>query len=195
MPRRSPTLVFSAHADTNFPAHALRRLPGGVIEGHLDNFSGVQTVMAAYFSGRMTAPNVRIELTYGEEVDMAGAREVATTLGPRDVVIVIDVTGTATKKDFVIEKCRSARLRRFLVERLEGMSYDIYRDCPDPISDQDEVEVYKEVSRHTCFLGVPVWGGDYNAGLVRCREKSLRAISEAVVRLAEGFEKFYETTK
>lgn len=191
LPRRAPTLVFSAHADTNFPAHSLRRLPGGVLDGHLDNFSGVQALMSAYFSGRLTMPNVRVALTHGEEVDMAGAREVAATLRPADVAIVIDVTGTPTRRDFVIEKCRSARLRRFLMERLDSLSYDLYSGCPDPVSDQDEVEVYKQVCRHTCFLGVPVWGGDYNRGVVRCRARSLKAIAEAVARLAEGFAGFY----
>ena len=33
-------LIISCHADTNFTSHSLKKLPGGIIEGHLDNFAG-----------------------------------------------------------------------------------------------------------------------------------------------------------
>ena len=178
-------LVISCHADTNFTSHSLKKLPGGIIEGHLDNFAGVYAVMQAYFSGKMNRANVRIELTYGEEKGLLGAQEVAKTVKPDDIVLVVDVTGTPTQKDFVIEKCREPKLQEFLRKALKGLSYDLYADCPDPISQSDEVDVYSKVCRYTCFIGVPVTGGDYNAGLVRCREQSLSAIAEAL-RLASG---------
>jgi hypothetical protein len=79
---KTPQLVISCHADTGFPAHRLNRERGACV-GHLDNFVGVHAVMNAYFSGRMDAPNLRIELTYGEETGMAGAYEVLETLSNR----------------------------------------------------------------------------------------------------------------
>ena len=178
-------LIVSAHADTNFSSHRLKKLPGGLVEGHLDNFSGVHAVMKAYFSGKMTGENVRIELTYGEEKGLLGAQEVAKMLKPDDVVLVVDVTGTSTEKDFVVEKCRDPGLRELLKKALAGLSYDLYADCPDPVSQSDEVDVYSKVCRKSCFIGVPVTGGDYNAGVVQCRERSLEAIAEAICRLAE----------
>ena len=177
-------LVISAHADTNFSSHRLKKLPGGAVEGHLDNFSGVHAVMKAYFSGKITGDNVRIELTYGEEKGLLGAKEVAKTLCPDDVVLVVDVTATPTEKDFVVEKCSEPELQRFLKKALAGLSYDLYPDCPDPVSQSDEVDVYSKVCRRTCFIGVPVTGGDYNAGAVRCKEWSLEAIAEALCRIA-----------
>jgi len=177
-------LVISAHADTNFSSHSLKKLPGGIVEGHLDNFSGVHAVMKAYFSGRISRNNVRIELTYGEEKGLLGAQEVAKTLKPDDVVLVVDVTGTSTEKEFVVEKCRDPKLQQFLKKAFAGLSYDLYPDCPDPVSQSDEVDVYSKVCRQTCFIGVPVTGGDYNAGVVRCKEKSLDAIAEALCQIA-----------
>ena len=180
-------LVISAHADTNFPSHRLKKLPGGIVEGHLDNFSGVHAVMLAYFSGKMSRDNVRIELTYGEEKGLLGAMDVAKTLKPGDVVLVVDVTATPTKKDFVVEKCRDPELRKKLEKAFQGLSYDLYPDCPDPVSQSDEVDVYSKVCRRTCFIGVPVTGGDYNAGVVKCRQKSLIAIAEALCQAANQF--------
>ena len=179
-------LVISAHADTNFSSHRLKKLPGGLVEGHLDNFSGVHAVMKAYFSGKMNQDNVRIELTYGEEKGLLGAQEVAKTLKPADTVLVVDVTGTPTQKDFVVEKCRDPQLQALLKKAFAGLSYDLYPDCPDPVSQSDEVDVYSKVCRRTCFIGVPVTGGDYNAGVVKCRERSLDAIAEAICRAADG---------
>jgi hypothetical protein len=46
-----------------------------------------------------------LEITYAEETTMEGAREVARTLSKADIVLVVDVTGTPTQKDIVIEKC------------------------------------------------------------------------------------------
>ena len=102
-------LVISAHADTNFRRHSLA-VRGGEYLGHLDNLVGVHAVMLAYFSGRLAPGRARIELTYGEEEDFAGARRVAPTLGPRDLVAVVDVTATPTRAGFVIEKCGDRRL-------------------------------------------------------------------------------------
>lgn len=178
-------LVISAHADTNFSSHRLKKIPGGIAEGHLDNFSGVHAVMKAYFSGKMSKGNVRIELTYGEEKGLLGAKEVAKTLRSDDTVLVVDVTATPTKKEFVIEKCREPELRKFLKKALAGLSYDLYPDCPDPVSQSDEVDVYFPICRQTCFIGVPVTGGDYNAGVVRCKESSLEAVAEALCRMAK----------
>ncbi len=170
-------LVISAHADTNFPSHRLKKLPGGIVEGHLDNFSGVHAVMLAYFSGKMSRDNVRIELTYGEEKGLLGAMDVAKTLKPGDVVLVVDVTATPTQKDFVVEKCKDMGLQKSLKKAFRGLSYDLYPDCPDPVSQSDETDVYSKVCRRTCFIGVPVTGGDYNAGVVRCKKK--RVFSKA----------------
>jgi hypothetical protein len=147
----------------------------------------VHAVMNAYFSGRMASDSLRIELTYGEETDMAGAYEVQRTLSPDDVVVVVDVTGTETEREITIEKCQSPRMRQFVSEALEGLSYALYEDCPDPIADEDESDVYRERLENVFFLGIPCAGGDYNAGVVSCRESSIRTASEALVRLAERF--------
>ena len=176
-------LVISCHADTGFPSHRLER-SGDLYRGHLDNFAGVYAVMRAYFSGELPPDGVRIELTDGEETDMAGARRVAAALDPNDLVVVVDVTGAPTDADFTLEKCRLPALQRFLAVALEGLDYDLYEDCPDPVSDSDESDVYAEVCPATCFLGIPVVGGDYNAGEVVCREQSLAAAAEALVRIA-----------
>ncbi|HSW40161.1 MAG TPA: hypothetical protein VLL97_11785 [Acidobacteriota bacterium] len=155
--------------------------------GHLDNFAGVHAVMNAYFSGRMASDSLRIELTYGEETDMEGAYEVQATLSPEDVVVVVDVTGTETERDITIEKCQSPRMRQFVSAALEGLSYELYENCPDPIADEDESDVYREKLENVFFLGIPCAGGDYNSGVVSCREASVRTASEALVRLAERF--------
>jgi hypothetical protein len=181
-------LVISCHADTGFASHRLRRRRGGVLVGHLDNFVGVHAVMMAYFSGRLDQDCVRIELTHGEEKGLLGAREVCRTLDRDDVVAVVDVTGTRTRKAVCIEKCRDAELRAFLRRCLRGLSYVLYEGCPDPVSTVDEVDVYCRRCRRTFFLGIPVQGGDYNAGVVRCRQRSIDAAAEAVCRIAEGYE-------
>ena len=178
-------LVISCHADTGFPTQRLAR-DGDRYRGHLDNFAGVFAVMRAYFSGELPAAGVRIELTEGEETDMSGARRVAETLSPGDVVIVVDVTGAETAADFTIEKCREPGLRRLLEAALAGLDYDLYDDCPDPISATDESDVYSETCPWTCFLGIPVGGGDYNLEEVVCREASLAAAAAALIRIARA---------
>jgi hypothetical protein len=183
-------LVISCHSDTGFRQHAMRRLEHGMLEGHMDNFVGVHAVMLAYFSGRLHQPYIRIELTYGEETDMAGAYEVLDTLYKQDVVLVVDVTGTPTEADFVIEKCRNQEMQRFLWDALSGLAFDMYDDCPDPIADSDETDVYDEKCPYVCFLGIPCLGGDYNEGPVRCRQKSIEQIAEALCRIAEAFPRF-----
>jgi hypothetical protein len=195
-------LVISCHADTGFTAHWLRREEGGsagaspspgrggLLHGHLDNFVGVHAVMRAYFSGRLTQDFVRIELTYGEEEDYAGSNRVLATLHEHDVVLVVDVTGTPTAKDFVIEKCKDEMLSRLLGASLDGMAYDLYPYCPDPVAWEDEVDVYARKCKQTCFLGIPCFGGDYNDGPVSCREASVGAVAEAICRVAEHFEAF-----
>lgn len=184
--KRKPHLVISCHADTGFQSHRLARVEGGY-HGHMDNFAGVHAVMNAYFSGRMDAESLRIELTYGEETDMEGAYEVLETLLPDDVVVVVDVTGIPTDRDITIEKCKTPRMRRFVQEALEGMSYALYEGCPDPIADEDESDVYREKLSNVFFLGIPCTGGDYNEGAVFCREESIKAASEAIIRFAEKF--------
>jgi hypothetical protein len=183
----SGRFVVSCHADTGFRSHRLRRLPDGTIEGHLDNFAGVHAVMTAYFSGRLDLPRVRIELTHGEEVDMAGAREVAATLGPDDLVVVVDVTGADTGALLGIEKCAAPALQAFVRSALGDLSYSLSAGCPDPVSDLDECDVYAGVVNRCFFLGIPCTGGDYNRGRVRCRPESLAAVAEALVRLARAF--------
>jgi hypothetical protein len=177
-------LVISCHADTGFKSHRLKRLPGGDVEGHLDNFAGCHAVMQAYFSGRMDHDRVRIELTWGEEIGLLGAKELVSSLDPKDLVVVVDVTGTPTEKDFVIEKCADRKARSFLDRALSGMRYDLYADCPDPVADSDESDVYVGRCPHTFFLGIPTTGGDYNEGAVRCRQASLDAVAEALCRIA-----------
>lgn len=178
-------LVISCHADTGFPGHRLERF-GDLYRGHLDNFAGVYAVMRAFFSGELPPGGVRIELTEGEETDMAGARRVAESLSSDDLVIVVDVTGAATDGDFTIEKCRAPELQEFLLATLDGFDFDLYDDCPDPVSDSDETDVYSQVCPWTFFLGIPVAGGDYNAGEVTCRESSLAAAAAALVRIARA---------
>jgi hypothetical protein len=183
---RKPQLVISCHADTGFPSHRLSRTERSC-RGHLDNFVGVHAVMNAYFSGRMDSPGLRIELTYGEETDMEGAYEVLETLSPEDVVVVVDVTGAATDCDLVIEKCSSPAMQSFVRIALEGLSYELHTGCPDPIADCDETDVYREKLENVFFLGIPCQGGDYNFGAVSCRDSSITAASEALIRLLEEF--------
>ena len=143
--------------------------------------------MNAYFSGRMNLPRIRIELTYGEETDMEGAYNVLATLLKDDCVIVVDVTGTPTNRDFVIEKCSSEKMQALVQNSLEGLSYDLYADCPDPVANEDECDVYKEKLQNVFFLGIPCTGGDYNEHAVTCRESGISAVSEALIRLATAF--------
>jgi len=179
-------LVLSCHADTGFARHRLTHAGDGLYRGHLDNFAGVWAVMRAFFSGRLPTGGVRVELTEGEEIDMAGARRVATTLAADDLVIVVDVTGAPTAADFTIEKCDDPDLARFLRQALDGLDYELSDDCPDPISESDECDVYSGLGFTTCFLGIPVSGGDYNESEVVCRESSLAAVAEALVRIAHA---------
>jgi hypothetical protein len=163
------------------------RLPGGIVEGHLDNFAGVHAVMTAYFSGRLCGPGIRIELTHGEETDMAGAREVCASLDPSDFVLVVDVTAAPAPVDFTIEKCADPETRRFVRAVLKGMRYALYAGCPDPVAQHDESDVYRTRCRRVCFLGVPCRGGDYNAGVVRCRIRHIEQAAVAICRMAEAF--------
>jgi hypothetical protein len=112
------TLVISCHADTGFKRHRLRLNRNGDYYGYLDNFVGVHAVMNAYFSGELDYPDIRIELTYGEETDMEGANEVMETLHPDDTVIVVDVTGAPTDSDITIEKCSDHDLIAFITDAL-----------------------------------------------------------------------------
>jgi hypothetical protein len=182
-------LVFSCHADTGFPTHSLFCREDRY-EGHLDNFAGVYGVMKAYFSGRITNEHTRIELTYGEETDMEGARQTAKTLSPQDTVFVVDVTATPTSADLVIEKCKNPAMRDYVACALKGLSYDLYEDCPDPVSCWDETDIYFQVTPYCCFLGVPCEGGDYNAGQVTCRRQSIDALAKAICRLSKEYPRF-----
>lgn len=182
-------LVISCHADTGFRSHRLSRLAGDRVEGHLDNFIGVHAVMTAYFSGRLCGPDIRIELTYGEEVDMAGAREVCATLSPKDTVLVVDVTAAPGSFDFTIEKCADPGMTSLVRGALKGMKYRLYRGCPDPVAQCDESDVYRTRCRRVCFLGIPCRGGDYNAGVVRSRLRYVEQCAEALGRIAEAYHK------
>jgi len=187
--------VISAHADTGFRSHSLDRLPGDVLRGPLDNFVGVYAVMKAFFSGKLTYDHVRIELTYGEEAGLLGAKKVLKTLHKNDLVAVVDVTGTETVKDFVIEKCRNSKLKSFLETALSGLSYDIYEDCPDPVSCFDETDIYVTKCPYTFFLGIPCTGGDYNLGPTSCREHSIDAVAQAVIQIAAAYPRFDTISK
>lgn len=180
-------LVFSCHADTGFDSHSLRRLDNGLLQGQLDNFVGVYSLMKAYFSGRLNQDYVRIELTYGEEEDFDGAYEILDTLDENDVVIVVDVTGTPTEASVVFEKCRDNKLAEFIRRALGDLAFDLYDHCPDPVCDEDETDVYSEKCKHTCFLGVPVFGGDYNEEAVMCHQDTPDQVAEAICRIAEAF--------
>lgn len=182
-----PVLVISCHADTGFKAHQLSIDKGGNYFGHLDNFIGVYAVMQAYFSGKINYENVRIELTYGEEDGMEGAYKVLKSLHKNDVAIVVDVTGIPTAKDITIEKCSDKWMQNFINKALDGMSYDLFEDCPDPIADEDESDVYREKLNKVCFLGIPCFGGDYNEGMVSARPKSVKAASQALIRIVKAF--------
>ncbi len=176
--------VISCHADTGFSEHSLEKKAAGAVSGHLDNFVGVHAVMQAYFSGQLGSKDIRIELTHGEEEDFAGAYEVLESLSAGDMVVVVDVTGAPTKKDLVIEKCRSKRMRQFVAGALEGLSYDLHKGCPDPVADEDETDVYSMKCEMCCLLAIPVSGGDYNETTVNCREESIAAATEALCRLS-----------
>lgn len=121
---------------------------------------------------------------------MEGAQQVAGTLTGEDVVIIVDVTGTPTEKDIVVEKCQSPIMQEYLRGALHGLIYDLYAGCPDPVSCYDETDVYSLVTPFCCFLGLPCQGGDYNAGHVSCRKNSVDALAEAVCRLSEYYPEF-----
>ncbi|MFB3891958.1 MAG: hypothetical protein ACE15C_08035 [Phycisphaerae bacterium] len=182
--------VISCHADTGFESHRLERLAGGLLCGHLHNFAGVYAVMRAFFSGRLNREHVRVELTWGEERGLLGAKDLVGTLNRDDLIAVVDVTGSPTEKAVSIEKCRSPRVREFLAECLAGLSCTIHEGCPDPVSTVDEADVYFPKCPYTFFLGIPVRGGDYNAGVCICRQESIDAASEAICRIAEGYGRF-----
>jgi hypothetical protein len=78
-------------------------------------------------------------------------------------------------------------MQAFVRAALECLSYDLHAGCPDPISDCDETDVYREKLANVFFLGIPCQGGDYNAGAVSCRVSSITAASEALIRLLEEF--------
>jgi len=184
-----PALVISCHADTGFKTHRLSIDKNGSYFGHLDNFVGVYAVMQAYFSGKINYDNVRIELTYGEEDGMEGAYKVLRSLHKNDVAVVVDVTGIPTKKDITIEKCSDKWMKNFIMGALAGISYDLFEDCPDPIADEDESDVYSQKLSKVCFLGIPCYGGDYNEEMVSALPKSIKAAAQALTRIIEAFNK------
>jgi hypothetical protein len=184
-----PMLVFSTHADTNFLAHSLRKKDDGYL-GFLDNFAGVHATMRAYFSGRIQGNHTRIVLTDHEETTFAGAFELREQLTPTDLVVVVDVTGIVGEWDFTIEKCRNSKVKQFLEKTLQGSNYVLFSDSPDPIAEEDEVNVYSEKCPYTFFLGVPCSGGDYNAEPVFCKEKSIQAVSDAIIAISQNYTNF-----
>ena len=64
-------------------------------------------------------------------------------------------------------------MQDYLTKALNKLSFDIYADCPDPISCYDETDIYSQVTSYCCFLGIPCEGGDYNADQVSCRKQSI----------------------
>ncbi|MHC5077755.1 MAG: hypothetical protein ACYTHN_01970 [Planctomycetota bacterium] len=188
-------LLFSCHSDTGFDRHYLEKRDDGTFFGNLDNFVGVHAVMRAYFSGRLDRDYVRIELTYDEEKDFGGAKEVLETVRPTDLVAVLDVTGAKTDMDFHVEKCKNKAVWDFLETTLSGMRFRMYEHCDDPVSDQDETDIYIQGTPFVFFLGVPCTDGDYNKGWVTCRPESIDAVSEAVCRIVERFPAFCEANE
>jgi len=185
-------LIFSCHADTGFETHYLEKRDDGTYYGNLDNFVGVHAVMEAYFSGRLNRDYLRVELTYDEEKDFSGACEVLETVKSTDVVVVVDVTGAVTTADVHVEKCQNRAVWEFLETALAGLNFRMYEHCDDPVSDQDETDVYIKKSQYVFFLGVPCTGGDYNDGYVSCRRANIDATREAVCRIVEGYPAFCE---
>ena len=182
-------IFISVHSDKNYKHVKLKRDNEFYI-GHLDNYVGVYSVMKAYFSGQLGHKHVRVELTYGEETDFEGALEVAEEIEHNDLVIVVDVTATPTKKDFVIEKCESSIVQHFIKDVLKNYEYDLYRGCPDPVSNLDEVEIYKNKTKHYFFLGLPCEGGDYNLEAVRCKIKSVDKVSMALIDICKNYDQY-----
>jgi len=182
-------IFISAHADTNYKRVNLE-IENEYYKGYLDNYVGVFVAMKAFFSGEINFDYVRMELTPDEEIDMRGAKEVAKEITKDDLVIVIDVTGTNTDKDFVIEKAKSENVRKFLNETLINFNYDIYEGCPDPISNIDEVEVYKKKTSNYFFLGLPCIGGDYNSVEVKCKIKSVEEAAKALIKICKDYKNF-----
>lgn len=105
-------IIISAHSDTNYKRVDLE-IEGDCYKGLLDNYVGVFVAMKAFFSGEINYDYVRIELTPDEEIDMRGAKLVAKEVTKEDLVIVVDVTGTETDKDFVIENANRQRSENF----------------------------------------------------------------------------------
>lgn len=73
------------------------------------------------------------------------------------------------------------------IEALRGLSYDIYEGCPDPVADEDESDVYREKVKRVCFLGIPCTGGDYNAGMVLAKRKSVETATKAILQITEAY--------
>lgn len=182
-------LVISAHSDTNFKKINLL-IEGDYYNGYLDNYVGVYAVMKAYFSGKINFDYVRVELTYGEETDMEGAKKVSEEITGDDLVIVVDVTATPTTKDFVIEKCESKEVKIFLEKTLFDFSYDLYKHCPDPVSNKDEVDIYKQKTDNYFFLGLPCKGGDYNRDAVKCKIKTVDEAAKGLIKICENYKVF-----
>lgn len=113
----------------------------------MDNFSGVSSLMNAYFSSKLPRDRVHCKVTYGEEksingVYYAGARDVMTRLKANDLVAVIDVTGSSARQlnadtvsqapnlrgHVIIEKVGHNPITRALLSRLTGqcLAHDGY---------------------------------------------------------------------
>lgn len=184
-------MIISCHADTNFKNHELRKVRGGY-HGHLDNFAGVHAVMNAYFSGKLVSAHTRIVLTDHEETTFQGALETREEISASDLVVVVDVTGIIGKWDFTVEKCTHPSTEAFLKKTFSGFKYKLFHNSPDPIADQDEVDVYQEKCPYTFFLGIPCSGGDYNHETVTCTKKSLDAVSNAIIAISRAYPKFRE---
>ncbi|MEO8210666.1 MAG: hypothetical protein ABI840_08885 [bacterium] len=182
-------IIISAHADTNFKNVKLT-VEDEYYKGYLDNYVGVFAVMKAYFSGEINFDYVRVELTYGEETDMEGAKQVSKNVKVDDLVIVVDVTATPTDTDFVIEKCKSDKVRKFLEDTLTDFRFDLYKGCPDPVSNMDEVDIYKRKTDNYFFLGLPCSGGDYNLDVVQCKIRSVDEAARSLIKICNDYENF-----
>src|SRR5260221_11468152 len=106
------------------------------------------------------------------------------------MVDVVDVTGIIGDWDVTNEKCADPQSQAFVKKTLQGFRYRLFENSPDPIAEEDEVDVYREKGPHTFFLGVPCSGGDYNREPVYCKEASIEAVSKAIVALCEAYSTF-----
>lgn len=152
--------------DTCFSETHCAHVPGSdghLYFGHLDNFSGVASLMNAYFSSKLPQRRVHCKITYGEEkatngLFYAGARDVMTQLKKGDFVAVIDVTGASARElsgenvrnaysvqgHVIVEKVRQNPVTKALLKYVSGYqtAEDGFPLSSDSPSDEKELAPY-----------------------------------------------------